>query len=217
MDKLLFLQEIDLFEWFIVFVGIVVAGSFLYKTFVEDIIQKHGIETKKMRQRREDHELLIKTSQNLALLQEKHDTDERALEVALETFISEVRNSLSEVNSKIEGFYENQSKYRGRSLDIQKELTNSIKELSDTQKSNSEQISVLMCGSKELLGSKIDELYSRYIELDGIPESEVDEFDDIFHAYKQLKGNHRRDSKYEYVKNHLSVIPTKTELVIKHE
>lgn len=61
MDKLLFLQEIDLFEWFIVFVGIAVAGSFLYKTFVEDIIQKHGIETKKMRQRREDRELLIKT------------------------------------------------------------------------------------------------------------------------------------------------------------
>ena len=33
-------------------------------------------------------------------------------------------------------------------------------------------------------------------------------------AYKDLGGNHSRDTKYFYVKNHLSVIPVKTKLVM---
>lgn len=213
MENLTALQDLNWFEIFVGLCVIVLAFQFLYKTFVEGIIQKFGIETKKMRQKREDHDLLVKTSQNLALLQEKSEKDDRGLEVALETFMGEVRDSFDKVNKKFEESNKNQLTRKEQSLEIQKELTNSIKELADVQKSNSEQISALMCGSKELLGSKIDELYSKYVALGGIPESEVDEFDDIFRAYKQLKGNHRRDSKYEYVKNHLPVIPTKTTLV----
>lgn len=72
-----------------------------------------------------------------------------------------------------------------------------------------------MCGNKELLGAEIDRRYREYISLDGIPESEVDEFNDIYSAYKRLNGNHRRDAKYNYVKDHLSVIPVETTLVVK--
>ncbi|MCI8661520.1 MAG: hypothetical protein HFG54_14965 [Lachnospiraceae bacterium] len=70
-----------------------------------------------------------------------------------------------------------------------------------------------MCGSKELLGAEIDKRYREYIALNGIPESEVSEFDDIFNAYKGLMGNHTRDTKYNYVKNHLTIIPVETKLV----
>lgn len=217
MDDLNFLQNLNWYEFFITLVALVLAGKFLYKTFIEDIIVKHGWESAKMKQKREDHELLIKTSQNLALLQDKHKKDEHGLEVALETFMSEVRDSFNDVNTKIEGFYENQSKYRGQSLEIQKQFTTSIKELTDAQNKRDEQISALMCGSKELLGNTIDERYSRYVELGGIPQNEVDDFDDIYSAYRLLKGNHGRQTKYEYVKQHLSVIPVKTELVIYHE
>ena len=177
--------------------------------------EKYGIETKKMKKEREDHELLIKTSQNLALLQEKSEKDNHGLEVALEIFMDEVRDSFEHVDKKIEGFYDNQSKYRCQSLEIQKELSDSIKDLADSQKANAEQISALMCGSKELLGNTIDERYARYIELGGIPQSEVDDFDTIYEAYVKLKGNHGRQTKYEYVKNHLPVIPVKTQLIMK--
>ena len=216
MSDIKALTEID---YITVFLGVAALlfgwkGAVMLKDWY---FEKYGIETKKMKKEREDHELLVKTSESLLLLQEKSEKDDRSLECALETFMDEVRDSFDRVDKKIEGFYENQSKYRGQSLEIQKDLTESIKELADVQKTNGEQISALMCGSKELLGSKIDELYSKYVALEGIPESEVDEFDDIFHAYKQLKGNHRRDSKYEYVKNHLPVIPTKTTLVSKEK
>lgn len=41
----------------------------------EWVIEKLGIETKWMRARREEHDLLIQTSQNIAALQEKHISD----------------------------------------------------------------------------------------------------------------------------------------------
>lgn len=41
----------------------------------EWIIDKLGLETKWMRQRREEHDLLMKTSQNLITLQEQHEKD----------------------------------------------------------------------------------------------------------------------------------------------
>ena len=212
MSDIKALTEID---YVTVFLGVFVLlfawkGAVLLKDWY---FEKYGIETKKMKKEREDHELLVKTSESLLLLQGKSEKDYRSLECALEAFMDEVRDSFDHVDKKIEGFYENQSKYRGQSLEIQKDLTESIKELTDVQKTNGEQISALMCGNKELLGNTIDERYARYIELGGIPQSEVDDFDDIYAAYRGLNGNHGRQTKYEYVKNHLPVIPTKITLV----
>ncbi|MBC5688218.1 hypothetical protein H8S37_04650 [Mediterraneibacter sp. NSJ-55] len=69
-----------------------------------------------------------------------------------------------------------------------------------------------MFGSMELLGDKIDQRFSRYISLDGIPENEVEEFEGIYAAYKKLGGNHKREEKYKYVKQHLKVIPVVSKL-----
>lgn len=164
-----------------------------------------------------DHELLIKTAENLALLQEKSENDDRGLELAFEVFVDEVRESFEQVHKKFEEVNEEQLKRREQSLEMQRQLTESIKQLVVSQTSSDEKISALMCGSKELLGNTIDERYARYIELGGIPQNEIDEFDSIFEAYQNLNGNHGRETKYEYVKNHLSVIPVKTELVMKQK
>ena len=184
---------------------------------VDWFFKRYGIETKKMKEKREDHELLVKTTQNLVLLQEKSEKDDRALEVAFEVFVDEVRESFEQVHRKFEENNDVQVKRREQSLEIQRQLSESIKQLVVAQTSNTEKISALMCGSKELLGNTIDERYARYIELGGIPQNEIDEFDSIFEAYQNLNGNHGRETKYEYVKNHLSVIPVKTELVMKQK
>lgn len=196
MDKLTFLQEINLFEWFLIFVGLVAAGQFLYKTFIEDIIIKHGWESKKMRQKREDRELLIKTSQNLALLQEKHDTDERALEIALETFISEVRNSLADVNDKIEGFYENQSRYRGQSLDIQQQWSDKIEgvfcRLDEMQRQTDERFAQSEAKTNKRVQSDIKERiaqsYRRYNISKKITHMELEALEDLIDTYESFGG-----------------------------
>ncbi len=55
---------------FIILIGIKAIVS-LFEWFVE----KLGLETKWMKRKREDHELLIKTSQNLLELQNRHNDD----------------------------------------------------------------------------------------------------------------------------------------------
>ena len=213
------IKELASMNWFECIILILLV-MLIWKGVIELVdwfFKRYGIETKKMKEKREDHELLVKTTQNLVLLQEKSEKDDRALEVAFEVFVDEVRESFEQVHRKFEENNDVQVKRREQSLEIQRQLSESIKQLVVAQTSNTEKISALMCGSKELLGNTIDERYARYIELGGIPQNEIDEFDSIFEAYQNLNGNHGRETKYEYVKNHLSVIPVKTELVMKQK
>lgn len=190
-------------------------------SLLEWFMNKLGIETKWMREKREGKELLAKTAEGLALLQKKHvedvhesDEHDKQLKNDLTIFMNEIRSVVSDTQNELKQFAENRVRDREQSLKIQKELTNSIVSISNNEKERSKQIEALMCGSKELLGAEIDKRYREYISLGGIPELEVGEFDDIFVAYKALMGNHSRDTKYNYIKNHLRVIPVETKLVI---
>ena len=166
-----------------------------------------GIEFKAEREKREEHELLIKTSKNAIDLQTRHETD-------VDNLKNELSNFMKEMRDEIKTFTNNRIHDRQQSLDIHKKLTDSIQTVVDSQKDRDKQIEALMCGSKELLGDPIDQRYSKYIALKGIPENEVDEFDSIYDAYKGLHGNHGRETKYNYVKEHLPVIPVETKLII---
>lgn len=186
-------------------------------TSFEWFMNKFGIETKWMREKREKNDLLIKTAQELELLQQKHTIDINQSNEYLIKFIDEMRDSVLKTQNEIKLFSENRVNDRKQSLQIQKELTESIMSISRNENERTQQIEALMRGSKELLGAEIDKRYRDYISLDGIPESDVSEFDDIFIAYKGLNGNHSRDLKYNYVKNHLKVIPVEQRLMVNRE
>ena len=168
-------------------------------TSFEWFMNKFGIETKWMREKREKNDLLIKTAQDLELLQQKHRIDINQSNEYLIKFIDEMRDYILKAQNE------------------QKTLTESIMSISRNENERTQQIEALMRGSKELLGAEIDKRYRDYISLDGIPESDVSEFDDIFIAYKGLNGNHSRDLKYNYVKNHLKVIPVEQRLMVNRE
>ena len=178
---------------------------------------KLGIETKWNRQKREEHELLMNAVAAIKEIQETHCKDKKEVVQKNDNLEKILSNFMVEVRNEIKQFTSNRVHDREQLLEIQKELTNSIKSVAEGQTERDDKIDALICGSKELLGSTIDQLYSRYLALDGVPENEVDELDDIFQAYKRLNGNHRRDLKYDYIKNHLDVIPVETKLVIKND
>lgn len=196
MEEIRALTTVD-FQSLVLSVFAILVGIKTMVTLFEWLFHKLGIETKWMRQKREEHELLIQTAKNLSVLQEKHEEDvkqsiihDRKIKEELSSFIDEMKETMGETQHGIRQFAE-----MGRIRD--------------------EQIKALICGNKELLGSEIDKRYRQYIALGGIPESDVDEFDDIYTAYKDLGGNHSRDTKYFYVKDHLEVIPVKTKLIMK--
>lgn len=209
------IQNLTQYNWFVVVSAIIVAMlafKFLSDLF-EWFVKKFGIETKSMREKRESKELLKTTAENLAALQTKHTTDEETFRKNLNDYMKESREDRKALHAEMKQYSENRIADRKQSFQIQKELTDSIKEIVNGQEDRDKQISALMEGSKELLGDTIDQRYDKYISLGGIPQNEVDEFDAIYNAYKGLKGNHGRETKYKYVKEHLPVLPVKTEVI----
>lgn len=76
MDTIKQLTELD-YKTLIIGIA-VVAGSFkIVCSFFSWFVSYLGLETKKIRQKREDHELLIATAKNLELLQSKQNEDVR--------------------------------------------------------------------------------------------------------------------------------------------
>ena len=74
METIKQLTELD-YKAFIIGISIVIGAFKIAYTSFSWIISKFGLETKKMRQKREDHELLIATAKNLKLLQSKQNED----------------------------------------------------------------------------------------------------------------------------------------------
>lgn len=152
-----------------------------------------GIETKFQREKKEQKILLQETIDKVTELSNK---------------FNEASNNTDHLfEEKLVRFY---TPYREQSMDIQKDLKDSIELLTKSDANRSLQIESLMVGTKELLGDTIDQKYEKYIRLGGIPSDEVDEFNSVYDAYRGLKGNHNREKKYEYVMNNLPIMPVTT-------
>lgn len=152
-----------------------------------------GIETKFQREKREQKILLQETIDKVTELSDR--------------FNDASNNTDHLFEEKLVKFY---TPYRKQSMDIQKDLKDSIELLTKTDITRSEQIESVMVGIKELLGDTIDQKYEKYIRLGGIPSDEVDEFNSVFSAYEKVNGNHNRKKKYDYVMDNLPIIPVTT-------
>lgn len=192
----------------------------------EYIATKLGIETRQSR----DRKLLEQTAKNLSELQKQHVSDVRVFKETQQTnveqsikhderirnelkeFTTEVRSAIDELNAQMQQYNDNRVHDRAQSFSIQRELTDSIKAVADGGDRREQQIDALMVGNRELLGAEIDRRFDKYIELQGIPADEYDEFVSLHDAYKGCKGNHNRDAKYDYIIENLSVLPVESKL-----
>ena len=193
---------------------------------IDELKNKLGIKTK----RDIEHELLVKTSQNLSDLQERHEKDmddfrssqaenvrqsirhDEIIREDLQCFTTEIRKAIDDLNKQMQTYSDNRVHDRAQSFEIQKELTNSIKAISDGGKKREVQIDALMVGSRELLGAEIDRRFDKYIAMQGIPSDEYDEFVSLHDAYNGCHGNHNRDVKFDYVVHNLPVLPVEAKL-----
>jgi hypothetical protein len=74
MDSITELTRID-FSYVFISVFAILIGIKSIVSIIDWIVEKLGLETKEMRKERDDHELLIKTSQSLLELREKQKID----------------------------------------------------------------------------------------------------------------------------------------------
>lgn len=109
IDEILQITKIDFASLFIS-VFIILVGIKAIVSLLEWIVSKLGIETKWMRKKREDHDLLVKTSKNLLELQETHEEsvkqsirhDELIKNdlISLTNTVNGIANTLSEMQKK---------------------------------------------------------------------------------------------------------------------
>lgn len=219
MEDIKAILEIDwksfIITAFVILLGLQVIIKLL-KWFLFDLL---GIETKAMRLRKEEHELLIQTSNDLKVLAEKHSEDvrqsiehDKRIQNNLDACMAEIRNTLSETQETIKQFAENRVHDRQQSFEIQKELTDSISKIVEGNDSRDEQIQNIVLSQKEELADRINQKYKHYLSINGIPEDEVDEFISLHAAYNAVGGNHNGDAKFNYCMEHLSIIPVEVKL-----
>ena len=224
MDELKQLMEIN---WWYVITALV--ALLLFVKLVWSLIdwlffEKLGIETRKMKQRRQDSQLLKTTAElakatselakttaeNLDKLQERHTKDEEEFRENLNNYIEESRKDRKTLHDEMTKFANNRVDDRQQSLEIQKELKDSIS-------ARDVQIESLIVANKEMLAEEINKKYKHYISIGGIPEDEYDEFTSLHDAYNGVGGNHHGDAKFQYCINHLPIIPVETKLVYDEE
>ena len=160
------LEELKGIDWWYVGFAIVVAlvaFQFLYGLF-EWIIKKFGIETKTMREKRENKELLRttnelakttnelakktdelakKTAKNLEKLQSRHTLDEETFRNNLNNYMDESRKDRKAIHDEMTKFTTNRQNDRAQSLKIQKELSDSIKAIAERQDDRDKKINDL--------------------------------------------------------------------------
>lgn len=215
MDELKQLMQIDWWYVIIALCLLLVAVKFVWTLVDWLLFEKLGVETKKMKQRREESELLKATAElarttaeNLDKLQKRHIKDEEEFRNNLNTYMEESRRDSKALHDEMTKFADNRISDRKQSLEIQKELKDSIS-------ARDEQVSSLVIAQKEMLAEKINEKYKYYIGIKGIPEDEYDEFVSLHKAYNGLGGNHHGDAKFQYCIDHLPIIPVETKLAYK--
>lgn len=213
------LKELIRIDWWYVIIALVlllVCVKLVWTLFDWLLFKKLGIETRKMKQRREDREQLKittelskTTAQNLSKLQEKHSNDEEEFRKSLNEYMEESRKDRKALHDEMTKFASNRVDDRKQSLKIQEELKDSIA-------ARDVQIESLVTANKEMLAEKINEKYKYYISIKGIPEDEYDEFVAMHSAYNGVGGNHHGDAKFQYCIDHLPIIPVETKLIYKN-
>lgn len=120
MNEIIELTNID-FTYVFTAVFVILIGTKAAVSLFEWFIDKLGLETRWMRKKREDHELLIKTSQNLIELQERHIEDVRESDKQ----DAELRNDIKKIADM---FLDKQiTDYRWEILNMSSNLSNGKK------------------------------------------------------------------------------------------
>lgn len=150
MDNVEQLAQIDWWHVFIAVCLLLFCIKFIWSLLDWLLFEKLGIETKKMKQRRQESELLKTTSelakltaQNLEKLQQRHTKDEAEFRNNLNNYMEESRKDRKALHEEMTKFASDRIDDRKQSLAIQKELKDSIENLIDGQQDRDEKINNL--------------------------------------------------------------------------
>jgi DNA anti-recombination protein RmuC len=159
------------------------------------LFERCGIEFRFLRNRNEDHALLIKTANGLDELRKKHEESveqsilhDKEIKEDLQNYMTEMRQSVSSIQEK------------------QEELIKTVDKMSESLENHKNATMETMC-------DRICEKTRRYInELHGIPEDEYQDFVRLYKSYEKINGNHGAAEKYNYCIHNLPILPVENKV-----
>ena len=161
MEELKQLAQIDWWYVAIALVLFLVVVKFIW-SLLEWFGEKIGIETKKSRERRHQKEaieaatnLANTTAENLDKLQKRHCKDEEEFRKNLNDYMDESRKDRKALHDEMTRYSENRIKDRAQSLEIQKELKDSMKNLVDSQQDRDKKLENL---TRMFIDKEIDDM-----------------------------------------------------------
>ncbi|MCI9540589.1 MAG: hypothetical protein HFG39_05920 [Lachnospiraceae bacterium] len=163
MDTILEFTTIDFSSVFLS-VFIILIGIKSISSILEWVSQKLGLETKWMRARREEHNLLLKTSQNLTALQEKQKQDMEKSDMRDEEISNDIKKlTFMFIEKEID--------------DIRWEINNFATKISEGKPCNKDSFQHCI---------HIYEKYEKILEENGLDNGEVElSMELIYDAYKK--------------------------------
>ena len=169
MNDIKALLEID-FKTVFLGIFLILAGLKAGTMLIEWLLfDKLGIETKWMREKRQDHEMILANSNAIKELAEIHKRDndisnkhDDELRDDLSQFMSEVRSDIGEIKSNFQESIDNTVKYREVSKAKEKRLDDRIDTLVDASKQRDISVEAISVGLEKLTKIFIDKEISDY-------------------------------------------------------
>lgn len=136
------IQNLIHYNWLSVFLALI-AAMLAFK-FLSDLfgwfVTKFGLETKSMREKRENEQLIKTTAKNLASLECRHTKDEKEFRESLNNYMSESRADRKALHDEMKQYSQDRIDDRKQSLKIQEELKKSIEGIARKQNDRDERI-----------------------------------------------------------------------------
>lgn len=202
-------EQIQTINWWYVFFAVCLllfAIKFVWSLADWFLFKKFGIETKKMRQRRQDRELLNNTAalakttaelakttaENLDKLQKRHCKDEEEFRNSLNNYMEESRKDRKALHDEMTTYSINRNNDRKQSLEIQKELNDTQSKITDKVEDICKKLNDMEEKENKRVQSEIKERiaqsYRNYNETKQISSIELEALEDLIETYEAHGG-----------------------------
>lgn len=196
------LQQLATINWWYVFIAVcllLLCIKLVWSLFDWLFVEKLGIETKKMKQRRLESEQLKETAklakttaENLDKLQKRHCKDEEEFRNSLNNYMEESRKDRKALHDEMTTYSVNRINDRKQSLEIQKELTDSQNKITDKVENICKKLNDMEEKENKRVQSEIKERiaqsYRQYNETKQISFMELEALEDLIETYEAHGG-----------------------------
>lgn len=196
------LEQLTTINWWSVFIAVVLlmlCVKLIWSLFDWIFVEKLGVETKKMRQRRLESEklkataeLAKTTAENLDKLQKKHCKDEEEFRTNLNNYMEESRQDRRALHEEMTNYSTNRINDRRQSLEIQKELSDAQNKMTDTVENICKKLNDMEEKENKRVQSEIKERiaqsYRQYNETKQISFMELEALEDLIETYEAHGG-----------------------------